>query len=54
MRTLSELCTQHPKAARMAKQGESDSLVTWFEDEHGYRDLRAEEFIDLIVEKLEG
>lgn len=51
---LSALCTQHPKAARMAKEGESDSLVTWFEDEHSYRDLRAEEFIDLIVEKLEG
>lgn len=51
---MSELCAQHPKAARMAKEGGSDSLVTWFEDAHSYRDLRADAFIDLIVEKLEG
>ncbi len=51
---LSDLCTQYPKAARMAKEGESDSLVTWFEDQFGYRDLRNHEFIDLVVEKLEG
>ena len=51
---LSELCTQFPKAARMAKEGESDSLVKWFEDEYSYRDLRADAFIDVIVDKLEG
>ncbi len=51
---MSELVTQYPKAARMVKQGESDSLVGWFEDEYSYRDLRADAFIDLIVDKLEG
>jgi len=51
---LSELCTQHPQAARMAKEGESDSLVTWFEDQYSYRDLRADDFIDLVVDKLES
>lgn len=51
---LGELVSQYPRAARMAKQGESDSLVTWFEDQYSYRDLRADDFIDVIVEKLEG
>ena len=51
---LAELCTKHPKAARMAKEGESDSIVAWFEDQYGYRDFRADEFVELIVEKLEG
>ena len=50
---IGELCVQYPKAARMAKEGESDSLVTWFEDQYDYRELRADEFIDLVVEKLE-
>ena len=51
---LTELCERFPKAARLAKEGESDSVVAWFEEEHDYRDFRADEFIDLIVEKLEG
>ena len=38
----------------MAKDGKEDALVEWFEDAYGYRDLRAVEFIDLVVEKLEG
>ena len=51
---LTELLTRYPKAAQLAKEGAADSLVGWFEDEHEYRDLRADEFIALIVEKLEG
>lgn len=51
---LTELLKQHPEAAQLAKEGESDSVVTWFEDEYNYQDLRAGDFIDLIVEKLEG
>lgn len=51
---LGALCTQHPKAAQMAKAGARDPLVEWFEDTYTYRDLRAAEFIELIVEKLEG
>jgi hypothetical protein len=38
----------------MAKDGKEDALVAWFEDDYAYRDLRAAEFIDLVVEKLEG
>ena len=51
---IGELCSRHPKAARMAQEGKEDSLVEWFEDAYGYRDFRADEFIDLVVEKLEG
>ena len=51
---LGEVCTRYPKAVQIAKSGGSDPLVAWFLDEYRYRDLRADEFIDLIVEKLEG
>lgn len=51
---LAALCTEHPQAARMARVGESDSIVGWFEDGHSYRDFAASDFIDLVVEKLEG
>ncbi len=51
---LAELCTRYPKAARLAKEGESDPIVAWFEDEYSYRDLRANEFVEVVVEKLEG
>lgn len=51
---LTDLLTRYPKAAKRAKSGASDPLVEWFRNEYAYRDLRAAEFIDLIVEKLEG
>ncbi len=51
---LVTLCTAHPSVPRKAKQGESDVIVEWFEDTYSYRDLGSREFIDLIVEKLEG
>lgn len=51
---LTALCTEHPKAARMARAGESDSIVGWFEDGHSYRDFDSREFIELVVDKLEG
>ena len=51
---VGELCSRYPKAARMAQDGKDDPLVEWFEDAYGYRDFRAAEFIDLVVEKLQG
>ena len=51
---LGELCSRYPKAARIAKEGQGDAIVAWFEDAYGYRDLRAAEFVELVVEKLEG
>ncbi len=51
---LAELCSEHPAIARRAKSGRPDPIVTWFEDAHSYRDFGSHEFVDLIVEKLEG
>ena len=35
-------------------EGKQDSIVKWFESEHDYSDFNADEFVELIVEKLEG
>lgn len=35
-------------------EGKADSIVTWFESEHTYKEFDASRFISLIVEKLEG
>lgn len=51
---LGELVTQYPRAAKIAKEGQDDMIVEWFEDAYNYRDYRAAEFIDMVVEKLEG
>ena len=51
---LGALVTQFPKVARMARSGESDPVVAWFQESHTYRDFRSREFIDLIVDKLES
>jgi hypothetical protein len=36
------------------KKGHEDPVVRWFEDGHSYKDYGSREFIELIVEKLEG
>lgn len=51
---LADLCTEFPKAARLAREGGADPIVAWFTEEHDYRDFRADEFVELVVEKLEG
>lgn len=48
------LCQASPKVARMAREGEADAICVWFEETHSYRDLERSEFIELVVEKLEG
>lgn len=51
---LADLCNEYRDLTRRAKEGEEDAVVGWFEGSYKYKDLTAEEFIDLIVEKLEG
>jgi hypothetical protein len=51
---LKELTNTHRSLTRKAKEGESDPVVEWFESSYKYRDVGDEEFIDLVVEKLEG
>ncbi|HEX2626527.1 MAG TPA: hypothetical protein VHL56_06445 [Candidatus Limnocylindrales bacterium] len=36
------------------KEGQADPVVQWFEESYSYRKLEAKEFIELIIEKLEG
>jgi len=49
-----EICSTYPAVTRQVKEGESDAVVTWFEETHSYRELDSKEFIDIVVEKLEG
>ncbi len=51
---LSAVCNEHRDITRHAKAGQDDPVVGWFESTYEYRDLDANEFIDLVVEKLEG
>ena len=51
---LSRVCAEHRDITRHAKAGEDDPVVGWFEGSYSYKDLKGEEFIDIIVEKLEG
>jgi len=43
-----------PAVARNVKAGEKDFIVEWFEETYDYRELDRDEFISLVVEKLES
>ena len=51
---LGDVRNSYRQLTRMAKDGEDDPLVEWFEGHYRYRELDAVAFVDLIVEKLEG
>ncbi|MDB4953043.1 MAG: hypothetical protein JWO36_612 [Myxococcales bacterium] len=36
------------------KEGQADSVIEWFEDAYKYKDLESKEFIEIIIDKLEG
>ena len=40
--------------SKMMKEGQADPVVQWFEESYSYRQLESKEFIELIIEKLEG
>ena len=46
--------SNRPSVAKQMKEGQSDPVVQWFEEAYSYRDYGAKEFIELVVEKLEG
>lgn len=54
MGRLNEIRNTYRSITRKAKSAEDDPLVAWFEGSHVYKDLEGPEFIDLVVEKLEG
>ena len=51
---LVELTQGYSGVKKALAEGKEDSVVAWFEDEHSYREFNAEEFIEVVVEKLEG
>ena len=51
---LKDVTNSYRALTRKAKAGEDDPVVEWFEGDYRYSETPAEEFIDLIVEKLEG
>ena len=51
---LVTLCSAYPAVTKLAKEGQADPVVRWFEDVYQYRDFGSRAFIELIVEKLEG
>ncbi|MFT7521521.1 MAG: hypothetical protein ACI9MC_003672 [Kiritimatiellia bacterium] len=48
-----ELCG-YSGVARQARVGERDAIVAWFAENYEYREFTRDEFIDLVVDKLEG
>jgi hypothetical protein len=46
--------SNRPAVAKQMKEGQADPVVQWFEESYSYKDLGSKEFIELIVEKLEG
>lgn len=40
--------------SKQMKEGQADPVSRWFEETYSYKDLGSKEFIELIVEKLEG
>jgi len=54
MGRLNDIRNGYRSITRTAKAAEDDPIVQWFEGEHAYKDLEGAEFIDIIVEKLEG
>lgn len=51
---LVELTDRHASVKSAMREGKADSVVTWFEEVHNYKDLGSAEFVALIVDKLES
>lgn len=46
--------SSRPAVAKLVKEGQGDPVVEWFEEAYSYRKLGSSEFVELIVQKLEG
>ena len=53
---LVELTKTYPDVMELSRKGEKDVMREWFDDTHTVREFfgKEEEFVDLIVDKLEG
>jgi hypothetical protein len=46
--------SSHASVQSKMKEGQDDAISRWFEESHSYRELGASDFIELVIEKLEG
>ncbi|MGB1013910.1 MAG: hypothetical protein ACPG4T_07245 [Nannocystaceae bacterium] len=51
---LKDIKNSHRSLTRKAKSGEDDPVVGWFEGSHRYSEMTPEDFVDVIIDKLEG
>lgn len=51
---LLAISDKYPAVTEKMKEGQADPVVEWFEDGYSYKDLDSKQFIEMIVEKLEG
>ena len=53
---LLELLTSYPELAKMANSSQKDPMVEWFSDSYSTKTYfnATQEFVDLIVDKMEG
>ena len=49
-----ELTNGHNTVKAKMREGKADPIVQWFEEEHSYRDFGCDDFVELVIEKLEG
>ena len=51
---LGAVTSAYPAVTKKMKEGQTDSMVEWFEDAYSYREFDAKAFVALIVDKLES
>ena len=51
---LLAISNRYPTVTKKMKDGQGDPVVEWFEDAYKYKDLEAKEFIEIVIDKLEG
>ncbi len=51
---LLAISNRYTAVTKKMNEGKQDSVVTWFEETYSYKELGKAEFIELIIEKLEG
>lgn len=51
---LLAISNRYTAVTKKMNEGKQDSVVTWFEETYSYKELGKTEFIELIIEKLEG
>ena len=51
---LLAISDRYTAVTKKMNEGKSDPVVAWFEESYSYKELPKAEFIELIIEKLEG